>query len=184
MPLQQFVPLSHSWAAPRGFSAAWGGGRGSEAPSRPLSLHSQVFITFQPPRSQPAQATFTARKETRVPPCCLTSPPGPREDPSLARSCLQGHSHATCPECSGETEAPSSPPPSVFLQARAKLCSQAPGVQLRLGVGSGAPPRDISYSHSDQGHYLLSYLRAFWVPLKSSHLSCRQCSYPPPLGTS
>ena len=136
--------------------SGWGGRwRVVRLPIRPLSLHRQVFSTFQPPvHSRTAQFAFTEWKE----PCPFlleTSPAcsQPSKRPVPGEDCLQGHSDATHPKCSGETEA--SPPlsPSVTLWATQSRF-HAPRDQLKLGVESGASLGAISYSHADQGHYL------------------------------
>lgn len=158
MPLQQFHPTeSLPVRPPRNFNALWGWGgrrRGVRLPIQPLTSHASVQHVPAPAHSCTAQFAFPAWKE----PCpfLLEASPAcsqPSKRPVPGEDCLQGHSAATHPKCSGETEA--SPPlsPSVTVWAKQSRF-HAPRGELKLGVESGASLGAISYNHADQGHYL------------------------------
>ena len=88
-------------------SGGWVGSGESEASyPPPLTSQSSVQLDPVPTHSLTAQSAFAAwkEKETRLAAYWPPLSPG-EEDLSLVRSYLQGHCHATCPKCSGETEA-------------------------------------------------------------------------------
>lgn len=87
MPLQQFRPPESLQGSPLGVSTPlWGQGGLWEVrpPIRPLSLHVQVFITFQPPRTPvlPNLPSLHGKKLESLPAASLAWSQ-PREDLSL-----------------------------------------------------------------------------------------------------
>lgn len=96
--------LSHSRSAPWGFQRCSGAGVGSgevRLPIHPLSLHIQIFSTIQPTSTPILLNPPLLHRKKQNPSLLLTSllpALSSGEDLPLARSCLQGHSHATLPQ--------------------------------------------------------------------------------------